>query len=376
MNRKQFLATSGLLGIASLLKGSPIFSQDKPFQNVKPLKKIITIEEHFILKSIAQKVTAFNAKQNGGILPNTSVQKELMAIVLPTLDDIADLGERRIKFMDDSGIEMQVLSYGAGSPQNITDKSLAIALCQETNNELASLIKNYPTRFSGFAILPVGDANAGAEELERAVKQLGLKGAMLSGTFNGRFFDEPEFLPIFAKAQELNVPLYIHPAIIEKNIAEHYYKSDNWSEVAEAMFATAGYGWHLDSGIAMVRLIASGIFDKLPNLKLISGHWGELVPFFLNRLDDQLGKTLKLNRKISDYYKSNIYVTPSGLFSENQLKYMIKELGADNIIYSGDYPFLMDTNTRSFLEKADISTEDKEKIGYRNAEGLLGLNRL
>ena len=296
-----------------------------------------------------------------------------MTIVLPTNDDIEDVGERRIKFMDESGIDMQVLSYGAGSPQNISDKSLAIELCKEANTELSNLIKLHPTRFAGFAILPVADPKAAAAELERAIKELALNGAMLSGTFNGRFFDEPEFLPIFEKAETLNVPLYMHPAIIPKNIAEYYYKSDNWSAVASAMFATAGYGWHLDAGISVVRLIASGIFDKHPNLNIISGHWGELVPFFLNRLDDQLGKTLQLKRKISDYYKSNVYITPSGLFSEAQLKYMIEELGADKIIYSGDYPFLIDKSTRKFLETAPISQEAKEKIGYKNAEKLLNL---
>ncbi len=338
---------------------------------MNPVKKIITIEEHFVLGNISQRVAAFNAKQNGGATGNDAVQKELMKIVLPTLDDIEDVGEPRIKFMNESGITMQVLSYGAGSPQNITDKTLAIELCQEANNELARLIKLHPDRFSGFAILPLADANASVQELERAVKQLGLKGAMLSGTFNGRFFDEPEFLSVFSKAEELNVPLYIHPATIQKNIAEHYYQSANWLAVAGAMFASAGYGWHIDSGIAIIRFIASGIFDKLPKLQLISGHWGELVPFYLNRLDDQLSKTLTLNRKISDYYKSNIYITPSGLFSEAQLKFAISEIGADRIIYSGDYPFLIDKNTRGFLETASVSNEDKEKIAYKNAEKLL-----
>ena len=338
---------------------------------MKPLK-IITIEEHFILKSISQKVAAFNIKENGGIPPNDEVQKELMKIG-PSSEDMEDVGDRRIKFMDESGIDMQVLSYGAGSPQNITDKTFAIELCREVNDELARLIKKHSTRFAGFATLPVADPIAAGEELNRTVKELGFKGAMLSGTFNGRFFDEPEFLPIFSKAQELNVPLYMHPAIIPKSISAHYYQSNNWPAVAGAMFASAGFGWHLDSGIAIVRLIVSSIFDKLPGLKLISGHWGELVPFFLNRLDDQLGKTLKLGRKISDYYKSNMYITPSGLFSEAQLKYVIEELGADKIIYSGDYPYLIDKNTRQFLETATISQETKEKIGYRNAEKLLGL---
>jgi uncharacterized protein len=373
MDRRNFLTATGFLGIIPALYIIPVFGKINPEKNMKPLRRIITIEEHFVLKNISQKVAAFNLKQNGGVAQNDNVQKELMSIVLPTLDEIEDVGERRIKFMDESGIDMQVLSYGPGSPQNITDKTLAVELCQEANNELAHLIKLHPARFAGFAILPVADPTSAAEELNRAVKKLGLKGAMLSGTFNGRFFDEPEFLPIFSTAQELNLPLYMHPAIISKNIAEHYYQSDNWPPVAGAMFASAGYGWHLDSGIAIVRLIASGIFDKLPGLKLISGHWGELVPFFLNRLDDQLGKTLKLGRKISDYYKSNIYITPSGLFSQAQLKYVIDELGADKIIYSGDYPFLIDKNTGKFLETVSISREDKEKIGYKNAKKLLSL---
>ena len=337
------------------------------------MNKIITIEEHFILKSISQKVAQFYAQQNGGTPIDNPVQKELMAIVLPSNDDIEDVGERRINFMNESGIDMQVLSYGAGSPQNINDKSLAIELCKEANSALSDLIRLHPTRFAGFATLPVANPKAAAEELERAVKELGLKGAMLSGTFNGRFFDEPEFLPIFEKAQALDVPLYIHPAIIPKNIAEYYYKSENWSPVASAMFATAGYGWHLDSGISVVRLIASGLFDKFPKLNIISGHWGELVPFYLNRLDDQLVKTLSLKNKISDYYKSNIYITPSGLFSESQLQFAIAEIGADRIIYSGDYPFLIDKNTRKFLDNATISKEDKEKIGYKNAKELLAL---
>jgi predicted TIM-barrel fold metal-dependent hydrolase len=235
---------------------------------MKPLKKIITIEEHFILKNISQKVAAFNIKENGGIAPNDVVQKELMKIG-PTSDDIEDIGERRIKFMDESGIDVQVLSYGAGSPQNITDKTLAIELCREANDKLANLVKLHPTRFAGLATLPVADPAAAGEELNR--------------------------------------------------------------------------------------------------------HWGELVPFFLNRLDDQLSKTLKLDRKISDYYKSGIYVTPSELFSDAQLKYVIDELGADKIIYSGDYPYLIDKGTRQFLETAHISREAKEKIGYKNAEKLLHL---
>ncbi|MFH6991170.1 amidohydrolase family protein [Flavobacterium sp. FlaQc-48] len=334
--------------------------------------KIITTEEHFALKEISQKVFGFNTSKSTFNSSSNQVQKELMSIALPNTDVIEDLAALRIKFMDDSRIDMQILSYGPGSPQNITDKILALDLCNQANNELARLIKIYPTRFSGLAVLPMADPIAASEELERSVN-LGLKGAMLSGTYNGRFFDHPEFLPVFYKAQDLNIPLYMHPAPISENIASSYYQSDQWPAIAGAMFAGAGYGWHLDSGIGIIRLIISGIFDKLPALKLISGHWGEMVPFYLNRLDDQLGKTLKLDRKISEYYKSNIYITPSGLFSEAQLQFAISQVGSDQILYSGDYPFLIDKNTRSFLENASISNEDKEKIGYKNAESLFHL---
>lgn len=340
----------------------------------EPVKKIITIEEHFTLPNIGKKVMAWLTKQNGGTPPVSETQKELMKIVLSTNEDIEDVAERRIRFMDEAGVDMQVLSYGVGSPQNITDRKVAVQLCKEANDELARLIAKHPTRFAGFALLPMADPQAAADELERAVKVLGLKGAMLSGTFNGRFFDEREFRPVFRRAAVLGVPIYLHPATIKGDVAKYYYQNEQWSQVASAMFATAGYGWHVDSGIGVLRLIMSGIFDELPSLQIISGHWGELVPFYLNRLDDQQSKTMKLPRKISDYYKSNIYITPSGFFSDAQLRYAIEAVGADRIIYAADYPFLIDKNTRAFLDMAPISNEDRDKIGYLNAERLLKLN--
>lgn len=236
------------------------------------------------------------------------------------------------------------------------------------------MIALHPTRFSGFALLPVTAPHAAAEELERAVTVLGLRGAVLSGTCNGRFFDEHEFRSIFAKTAELNVPIYLHPATISSSVASYYYKSNQWSPVAAEMFATAGFGWHADLGVGVLRLILSGLFDELPELQIIVGHWGELVPFYLNCLDDQQSKTLQLRYKISDYFKRNVYLTPSGFFSNEQLGYIVKTLGADRIIYSADYPFLLDRDTRKFLERAPLSEEEKAKIGYLNAECLLRLS--
>lgn len=334
--------------------------------------KIITIEEHFSSAKVSEKMKQFQPK-NADAEKDKDVQ-ELIKHYLPTNDDIEDVGARRLKFMDESGIDMQVISYGSGSPQGISDPKIAVELCREANDELAHLIKQNPTRFAGFATLPVADPIAAAAELERAIKVLGFKGALLAGTFQGKFFDELEFFPIFEKAAKLNVPVYLHPGIIDKGVAEHYFKNEKWPKLVNGVFPAAGFGWHMDSGIHVLRMILSGVFDKLPNLKLISGHWGEFVPFFLERLDETLYPEMThLKRNISEYYKENVYITPSGIFSELQLQFAIAQMGADHIIYAGDYPYLIKKETGDFLKNASISEEDKAKIGHLNVEKLLNL---
>lgn len=334
--------------------------------------KIITIEEHFSSPKISAKMKQFQPK--GSDAEKDKSIQELIKHFLPNNDDIEDVGARRIKFMDEAGIDMQVISYGSGSPQGIADPKIAVELCIEANDELAQLIKQNPTRFAGFTTLPVADPVAAAAELERAVKNLGFKGALLAGTFQGNFFDAPEFFPIFEKAAELNVPVYLHPGIIDKGVADHYFKDERWSNLVNGVFPAAGFGWHMDSGIHVLRMILSGIFDKLPNLKIISGHWGEFVPVFLERLDETLYPEMtNLKRPISEYYKEHVYITPSGIFSEVQLQFAIAQIGADHIIYSGDYPYLIKKDTGDFLKNASISDEDKAKIGHLNVEKLLNL---
>lgn len=367
MKRRKLLSTATLsLGVISLSSISILAKEKNPN---KTLKKLITIEEHFILPQISAEVMKFLTQKNGGKSPISEAQRDLMKIVLPTNEFIADLGEKRLQFMDKAGISMQILSYGAGSPQNITEEDFAVSLCQQANDQLIHAIAQHPTRFAGFSLLPMCFPERAVQELERTTR-LGLKGVMISGTINGKFLDDAEFFPVFEKAATLNVPIFLHPAIIDREISQKYYQNEQWSAVAGLMFASAGYGWHIDSGISVLRLIFSGLFDKLPNLQIISGHWGEMVPFYLNRLDDQQSKTLSLQHKISDYYKRNIYISPSGFFNENQLIYCLNEIGADRILYAGDYPFLIDENTSNFLSKANISTSDKEKIAFKNAEKL------
>lgn len=334
--------------------------------------KIITIEEHFNSRNVREKMKQYQS--NDLDAGKAKDMHEMIRHFLPTDDDIEDVGARRIKFMDESGIDMQVISYAGGSPQEIADPVAAVALCKEANDELAGYISQNPTRFAGFAALPLADPIGAANELNRAVKDLGFKGALIAGTFQGRFFDEPEFYPIFKMAAELNVPIYLHPGIIKKDVADHYYRNENWSKLVNGVFPSAGFGWHMDSGIHVIRMILSGVFDKLPNLKLISGHWGEFVPAFLERLDETLYPEItNLKRTISEYYKEHVYITPSGIFSETQLQFAIAQMGADHIIYSGDYPYLIKNETGDFLKNASISEEDKAKIGHLNVEKLLNL---
>jgi predicted TIM-barrel fold metal-dependent hydrolase len=336
--------------------------------------KIITIEEHFSSAKISEKMRQFRPKNSGGVGAENKGMQTLLNHYLPTNDDIEDVGVRRIDFMDKSGVDMQVISYGGGSPQSLPDAALAIELCREANDELAELISKNPSRFAGFTTLPVADPVAAAAELERAVKQLGFKGAMLAGTFQGKFFDEEIFYPIFAKAAELDVPIYMHPGIVNNSITDYYFKDERWPELINGILPASGYGWHMDSGIHIIRMILSGIFDKLPGLKLISGHWGEFVPFFLSRLDSEISPVAtNLQHPFSFYYKNNIYITPSGIFDEANLNFAITVIGADHIIYSGDYPYLIDNDTRSFLERASISDIDKEKIAHLNVEKILKL---
>lgn len=333
---------------------------------------MITVEEHFIIPSINKRVSDYLVQQNGGKPIVSEAQRELMKIVLPN-NDIAELGTERLKFMDQAGVSLQVLSYGAGGPQNLGDRTLALRLCQEANDSLSAIIKQQPDRYAGMALLPMINTQDAVQELERCVKVLGLRGLMISGSPLGKHLDDPYFRPIFAKASELGIPVYLHPGTVPPAISAYYAPSDKWSPVATAMFATAGYLWHADSGIELIRLIMSGLFDEYPSLQIISGHWGELVPFYFNRLDDQQSKTLALPKKISDYFRSNVYISPSGFFSEAQLRYAVEVMGADRILYSADYPFLQDLNTRRFLEESSLSQDDKERIAYKNAEKLFGL---
>ena len=287
---------------------------------------------------------------------------------------LADLAERRLADMAETGVDMQVLSLTAPGVQNL-EPDAAAALQRTANDLLADTVRRRPDRFGGFATLATPDPQAAAAELKRAVTELGLDGAMLFGRTRDRNLDHPDNWPIFAMANELRAPLYIHPQAPVPAVREALYSG--FGGDVDAAFATFGLGWHYETGVQILRMVLSGVFDRFPDLQLITGHWGEVVLFYLERVDG-LGCVSKLERPVSDYVRQHLSVTPSGMWSERYLRWALEVLGPERILFSSDYPyrFTPGGGARRFLDAADLSDSDRHAIAHGNWERLVsGIRR-
>ncbi len=333
--------------------------------------KIITLEEHYADQRIMDENNAFNGNRPQMKPEQAEAMKFLMSRSFPG-PELLDF-EQRIQYMDKNRIDMQVLSMTT-PVTDLVPPADQVRIIRQANDITKEQIDKYPGRFAGFACLPMADPEAAAQELERCVKELGFCGTMIAGRYKGRFYNEPEFLPIFEKAAELDVPVYFHPALIPMEVQDTYYMSDSYSFIVGAELASAGYGWHSEVGIQIVRMILSGIFDKYPNLKFISGHWGETIPAFLERMDTILDQEITgLKKTVSEYYKEHVYITPSGIMSADQLEYIVKVMGADHVMYAVDYPYMKPDNVYEFLMDSNLTDEEKELIAHVNAERILHL---
>ena len=322
--------------------------------------RIIALEEHFVTNEMLGAWKTL-PKERQDIAARNSSGSDLERLLF----DLADL---RIAAMDAAGVDMQVLSLTAPGVQNL-DAGQAVSLARTSNDLLAATIRKYPGRFQGLATLPTPSPNEAAAELRRAIVELGLNGAMLFGRTGKRNLDHPDFLPILEAAAALRAPLYIHPQTPALPVREQYYSE--FDDELNDRLATAGIGWHYETGIQMLRLILSGILDRLPDLQFILGHWGETILFFLDRID-MLGSTVKLNRQVSDYFRTNISVTPGGVLSERYLRWAIEVLGSDRILFATDYPYKIfnDDGAQRFLRNARISDVNRERIACTNWERL------
>jgi predicted TIM-barrel fold metal-dependent hydrolase len=279
-----------------------------------------------------------------------------------------DLGEGRIALMDEAGVDVQVLSVTTPALHNL-EPDESVTLAQSTNNLIAATITAHPTRFQGFAVLPTAAPLAAAIELERSVLELGLSGTMLCGRTRDKHLDHADFRPMFATAAKLGVPVFIHPQLPQRAVRESLYSG--FGEPIDTAFAAFGLGWHYEAGIQFVRLILSGIFDEYPSLQIILGHWGELVLFYLERLGN-LARVTNLQRPIADYFKQNLYVTPSGMWSQTYLQRSLEIVGPERILFSTDFPYQYKPGggARTFLNQTPLSPRDRKLFAHGNWERL------
>lgn len=313
---------------------------------------VIAIEEHYLDPEVAAQFSAADATKAPAVA-----------------ERLYDLGELRLKEMDEAGIDLQVLSHGAPSTQKF-DPETAVRLARRTNDRLHDAVKAHPDRFAGFAALPTPDPKAAADELERAVTKLGFKGAMVHGLTNGLFLDDKRFWPIFERAQALDVPLYMHPAQPHPAVIDAYYK-DYAAEFP--MLVRAAWGYTVETATQGIRLVLSGVFDAYPRLKIILGHLGESLPFSLWRIDHALSRNASRLKSFRDAFCEHFYITTSGNFSDPALLCCIMEMSVDRILFSVDYPFVQNAPGMKWMETLSLSVADKEKILSGNAKRLLRL---
>lgn len=279
---------------------------------------------------------------------------------------LLDTGQERLAAMDAQGVDVQVLSLSTPGLQNLASAD-AVVLQREVNDHLAAVVTLRPDRFDAWATLATPDPVAAAAELERAVGSLGLAGAMIFGRTRDRHLDHPSFRPMLEVAEELRVPLYLHPQ--SPPVAVRRASYEGLGEDIGAALATHGIGWHYETGLQLLRLVLAGVFDRFPHLRIVTGHWGELLLFFLDRVDNLAG-VAHLPRKPSEYLREHLWVTPSGILSSRYLQWTRDVLGIERVLFATDYPFvpLAPNATASFL--TELEENDYARVAWRNWHDL------
>ncbi|MBY8608804.1 MAG: amidohydrolase [Burkholderia sp.] len=291
---------------------------------------------------------------------------------------LLDLQEERIERMDACGIGYTILSLNAPAVQAIADPRRAIDVARRANDLLAEQVARRPERFGAFAALPLQDPDAAARELDRAVTELGFKGALVNGfsqigsADNATYYDLPQYWPFWGEVERLGVPFYLHPRnpLPSQQLA---YEGHPW---------LLGPGWAFspETGVHALRLIGSGLFDAYPSLQVILGHLGELVQNNIWRTSHWASATgknplgVKAKRPFIDYFREHFHVTTSGNFRTIAMRNAIDEIGGDRVLFSTDYPFETMEEASTWFDAAEIGDNDRQKIGRDNAKRLFRLN--
>ena len=323
--------------------------------------RTITLEEHYASP-------AYMAGPGRQLKQQTQSAPGMARVV----EQLCDLDQRRIADMDAAGIDVQVLSLNSPGVEQL-DAPEAVAIARQTNDWLAQAVGRHPDRFAGFAVLPTADPGAAAAELERTVREFGFKGAAINGHTRGRYLDDAFFWPFLERAEALHVPIYIHPTMPPQPVIQAYY-TGNFAPEVTRMLAMAGWGWHIETAVHVLRLILSGAFDRFPDLQVIIGHLGEGLASMMARIDHTLPvEVTKLKRPMGAYLRENLHYTFSGFNYTAPFLDLMLNVGVERIMFSSDYPYASMAEARTFLEQLPVSPADKERIAHGNAERLLRL---
>jgi len=327
--------------------------------------RVVALEEHFNVPAVVKRIdpAAISAR---GFRPRRAPPSGPNPLAL-----LPEIGEQRLKSMDDTGITVQVLATAPPGPDIVPGPD-GVSIARAINDHLAEAVARKPDRFAGFAAMPMASPDACADELARAVKQLGFVGTLINGTTEGRFLDDPRYDDLLAAAVELDVPIYIHPHLPPPVVQQAYYAG--LEEGAARVLATAAWGWHQETAIHVLRMVIAGTLDKHPRLKLIIGHMGEMLPVMLDRIDDVSALDIgHLQRPISRQILDQVWITTSGIFTAPPFLAALQTFGIDRIMFSVDYPYAPNAKGREFLEGVSLSPADMVKLTHGTADALLKL---
>jgi uncharacterized protein len=286
----------------------------------------------------------------------------------PLVGRLLDLDDQRIKALDEAGIDVAVLSHTAPGLEQLPPKT-ATAIARDSNNTLAAAIDRHPDRYLGFAALGPREPEKAVKELERAVRELGFKGWNTHSNFGDSYLDDKRYWPILAKAEELGVPIYLHPTFpIICQLTDY-----------GLALAGPGFGFGVETSTVMMRLILSGVFDAFPKLKIILGHYGEALPFLLTRVDRSFlqyhvpkgsGSMPAIKGRPSQYLLGNMVATSSGNYLAAAFNCTREAIGIDRMLLGTDYPFESTTEMADFLDGMAMSAEEQSKFYEQNPAKL------
>lgn len=361
MNRRVLMKMAVLAAGASALPARAQ-TNSRPGQTVPKSYRRIAVEESFSVPEYFEWRSKY--------VPTTTIGAPASAFK-DIYARLFDLGSGRIAEMDANGIAMQVLSMNAPGVQAMPPADAAV-MARLVNDRLAAAIAAHPTRFAGLTTVGPQDPQTAAKEIERGAQKLNMSGVLINSHTNNEFLDDPKFLPIFEALAANDMPLYLHPngptAAMEDTLKIPGF--------------TVGWSYGVDAGTHAVRLIAAGIFDRFPTLKLVLGHMGEALPFWISRMDNRFeweyrmtGKSRPLKRLPSDYIRDNIYVTTSGMNYGPQTRMALDVMGREHVLFAIDYPYEDNREAVAAIDAMPLSDLERSLLCHGNSERVFKLRK-